>query len=328
PSPIRIGRDAFIAPLGPTEARLEQDNTLVLDFCDLRVGSKRFEGLNTIHAQKLIYESHGFEMNPWDNAVQFKRRLLDRNDFPSSSGFEAVFRFRVGKDAIPDRLLLWVERGNLYRLQINGEEAVWSDRTSPLDHHLHAADIAGAVTEGDNVITLGARPFDIRMELESIYLSGPFSVIEEESRWTIGKPSPLGIGSWRAQGLPFYAQGAVYENRFVVDDIGKRHTIRLPRWAGTAASLHVNESFAGLFGAGQGEALDVTSLLREGVNAVRVRISGSFKNLFGPFHDPMRPRKTAWPAHWKRSPLYGPPPAADYDLIDLGLLDDIRLIAD
>ncbi|GAA3404726.1 glycosyl hydrolase [Paenibacillus hodogayensis] len=306
---------------GETAAMLEKDNTLVLDYCDLRVGSKQFAGINVIYAQKYVYEAHGFDMNPWDNGVQFKRRLLDRNAFSPQSGFEASFRFRVGPGGRPDRLLLWVERAFSYELKVNGRQVSWSEERSELDHHLQAADLAAFVVEGDNVIELKASPFDIHLELEPVMLTGAFSVGEAEGQWMIGKPSPLTVGSWKKQGFPFYGHGALYENQVRIDDLSKRYTVRLPGWSGTVASLRVNGVAVGLFGAGQGEELDMTSALTEGANTIQVRVSGSFKNVFGPFHDPNRPRKTAWPANWKRSPLYGPPPASEYDLLDSGLLE-------
>jgi hypothetical protein len=73
----------------------EKNNMLVIDYCDLQVGSKSYTGINTIYAQTLVYEAQGFEANPWDNAIQFKRRLLDRNTFSEQSGFTAAYRFHI-----------------------------------------------------------------------------------------------------------------------------------------------------------------------------------------------------------------------------------------
>jgi hypothetical protein len=249
---------------GPMVVIPERDNMLVLDYCDLQVGTKRYTGISTIHAQKLIYEFHGFESNPWDNSVQFKRRLLDRNHFSEKSGFKAAFHFHVANHGRPERMKLWVERADLYGLEVNGHAVPWSGEATDLDHHLIAADIASFVVEGENVIELVALPFDIMMELEPIYLTGTFSVTASDGKWIVDNTKPLDIGSWKSQGYPFYGYGVRYENKVIIADMRKRYTICLPQWTGTVASVHINGSLAGLFGVGQGDELDISPYLNVG----------------------------------------------------------------
>ncbi|MCR2805739.1 glycosyl hydrolase [Paenibacillus soyae] len=326
---IRPDASAVVVPLtGSTRVTPERDNLLVLDYCDLKLGGKEYAGIGVLHAQKLVYEHHGFEANPWDNAVQFKRRLIDRNGFSCKSGFEVAYRFRVAPGCAPAKLELWAERGDMYQLRVNGQAVEWTAENPDLEQHLRAASIAEFVVEGDNRIELEARPFDIRMELEAVYLSGEFAVVEQEGGWIIDRPVPMTLGSWKEQGRPFYPYAAVYENEVLLGDTkGRRYAVKLPSWSGTVASLEVNGQAAGLFGVGKGEEIDVTNCVAEGVNRIRVRVCGSFKNLLGPFHDPNRTRKTAWPSFWKTAPVQGPPPAAEYDLLELGLWDDFEVFA-
>lgn len=88
---------AYPLPLaGPITACAEADNLLPIVYCDLHTGSKSYIDSFTAHAARLAFEHHGFETNPWDNGVQFKRRLLDRNgSFDTRTGFRAVYRFRI-----------------------------------------------------------------------------------------------------------------------------------------------------------------------------------------------------------------------------------------
>lgn len=312
---------------GPTTVLPERDNLLVLDYCDLLVGNKSYHGISVIHAQKLIYEAHGFESNPWDNAVQFKRRLLDRNKFPERSGFVATYRFHVADGGLPDRLTLWVERGEYYQLLVNGQAVKWSDESTDLDHHICVADITEYVAQGENFITLRAQPFDLFMELENVILSGSFTVRQKDGKWAIDKPASMTIGSWKSQGYPFYGYAVNYENTVMIEDVTKRYAVRLPKWSGTVASLYVNGSMAGMFGVGRGEEVDISAYVKKGENRIRVRVCGSFKNLLGPFHDPAHTRKTAWPYFWKTAPIQGPPNAADYDLLDFGLFEEFIVIS-
>lgn len=326
-SPARAAASEAVLELsGTTRVTPERDNMLPLDYCDLAIGAKRHEGISVIHAQTLVYEHHGFEANPWDNAVQFKTRLLDRNRFPAGSGFAASFRFRISDGAVPDQLGLLAERGDMYVLSVNGRPVAWSEESHDLEQHLRVADIAAYVAEGENVIELRAEPFDILLELEAVYLTGSFSVSQAEGAWTISRPASLALGSWRSQGHPFYGYAVLYENSVQIDDANKRYAVRLKGWGGSVASLTVNGSEAGLFGVGRGEEIEIGPYLQEGENEIRVRVCGSFRNLLGPFHDPDRTRKTVWPSFWKKAPIQGPPAASEYDLLDYGLFEDFEVI--
>lgn len=270
-SPARAATSETVLELGgTTRVTPERDNMLALDYCDLAIGAKRHEGISVIHAQTLVYEHHGFEANPWDNAVQFKTRLLDRNRFPANSGFAATFRFRIADGGVPDRLGLLVERGDMYMLSVNGQSVAWSESKHDLEQHLRVADVAAYVEEGENVIELRAEPFDILLELEAVYLTGSFSVAQAEGRWSIGQPAPLALGSWKTQGYPFYGYAALYENSVWIDDATKRYAVRLKGWGGTVASLTVNGAEAGLFGVGLGEEIEIGPYVREGENEISI----------------------------------------------------------
>jgi hypothetical protein len=305
-----------------TSIQLETENVLVLDYCDIQVGSKSYEGINTVHGQRLIYEHHGFETNPWDNGVQFKRRLLDRNTFAAGTGFTATYRFQADTAGLVGPIQLMVERGRSYELSVNGSPIEWNEASWSLDHHFDAAEISDAIVNGENTITLQVSPFDIRLELEAVYLLGSFTVINAQGKWKIAEPKPLSLGAWKDQGYPFYSNSVVYEKQLHLQATAHSCRVRLSEWGGAVASLHVNGNYAGLFGAGQGESHEVSHLLREGDNSIEVRVSGNLKNMLGPHHEPDGVRKSAWPRNFKKAPLYGPPSAESYDTLAFGLLAD------
>jgi hypothetical protein len=63
--------------------------------------------------------------------------------------------------------------------------------------------------------------------------------------------------------------------------------------------------------------------------AITVRVVGLPKNLLGPWHDPARVRRRAWPSMWYGPTVSGEPqPGAAYDLLDLGLFAAPRWVAD
>ncbi|MDI4645063.1 glycosyl hydrolase [Cohnella hashimotonis] len=306
----------------------ERDNVLPILHCDLYAGTKQYVGLHTVHAARFAFEHHGFENNPWDNAVQFKRRLLDREAaFDARSGITADYHFHVDSpdDIGPVRLEL--ERPSCYRIAVNGIPVEAVPGTSRLDRHMGAADITRTLRPGRNTIRLEGRPFSIWMELEPLYLFGQFTVAPNpDGGWRLATDRPLGLGDWRDQGYPFYSDAVRYRHSFTLPDEAERVFLSVPSWHGSVISVTVDGEQAGLLGLERGDELELTSFVRPGtVHTLDCRLSGTFRNLLGPHFDAAKPRNIAWPGAWKRSPLEGPPPAEDYDLLSYGLLAPIEI---
>ncbi len=317
------GRRSELAA-GALTVQAEDDNVLVMDYCDLQVGNHTHGGIHTLRACDMVYEHYGFQSNPWDSAVQYKRRLLDSNHFDDDSGFTVTYRFTVAEGQLPVRLLVSAERAHEYQLTVNGLRVEWLEDAEWLDRHIGTADIHAFVREGENTITLAARPFDIFLEVEPIYLRGTFRVVVDGDRWVLHHPLPLTLGAWREQGYPFYGQAVQYKKTVHIPEDHGTVVVRLRHWEGTVASVHVNGVRAGLIGVGSGDEVDITSHVGsgDGDDEVAIRLCGSLKNLFGPHHDRSKSRRTAWPDLWKRAPQTGPPPASLYDLIDYGMSED------
>jgi len=335
PAAVGVGQPHRSA--GKTRRRLETDesvawpeqpNIFPIYYCDLALGAKTYSGLYTAHASRLAYEYHGFPGNPWDNAVQFKRRLLDReSSFGDGTGFAVQYRFRLDGDEIPAEIGLMVERPELYDISVNGIATDVRPGSCRLDHHMGQGSIRQAVRAGENVIRLEAKRFSIFMEIEAVCLTGDFFVTEAGGEWVIAKRGQVAaVGSWREQGYPFYGSAFVYSKRVRIPDNAREVRVVLPDWRGTIASVRVNGEHAGMIGFDCGESLDITAYSQPGgIADIAVRVCGSFKNLLGPHFDPSKPRNIAWPGNWKKSPIFGPPPAKDFDLIEYGLFEDFAL---
>ncbi len=332
---LSIQRDSPRIPCSGsgTMAFPEHDNVLPILYCDLQVGTKHYEGIHTIHAARFAFEHHGFETNPWDNAIQYKRRLLDRNAaYGGQSGFIADFHFELGDLTESDLISVTVERPELYRISVNGHPVTISSGTSRLDRHMGTGLIGHALRKGRNTVRLEASPFSIFMEIEPIYINGNFAVTEVDGRWVINRSVPFGIGSWRENGYPFYGDAVRYRKTFTAPANGKKVWVSIPRWCGTVISVNVNGQNAGLIGLDSARELDITKWIHSGQsvkeNELELRVSGNFRNLLGPHFDPTKPRNLAWPGAWKRSPIFGPPSIQEYDLLDYGILEEITLLAE
>ncbi|MBB6673105.1 glycosyl hydrolase [Cohnella nanjingensis] len=314
------------APLLAVEP--EEPNVLVIDYCDLSVDGKTYKDMNTIEAGHALFRHRGFNQNPWDNSVQFKRRILDRNAFGEGSGFSATYRFDAGAGLPDEPLYLVAERTACYALEVNGRPAAWLPGEAWLDHHHGAADIRPFLREGANTLTLTAARFDVRLEVEPVYLRGAFAVGSADGAWRLEAPKPVALGAWTGQGYPFYPGAFRYRYALEVPRDAASVLAVLPEdLEATACSLFVDGIRVGLIGIDDGGRADLAPYLAAGTHEVTLRVCGGLKNLFGPHHDPDRSRRTAWPNMWRKAPKYGRPAAELYDLVGYGAGEPLRFEA-
>lgn len=290
-------------------------NPLVLDYCDLRIGKEHFPNINTWRANWLIWQRHGFERPAWDNAVQFKRAVLDRNTFPKDSGFTAAFRFQLDTATVPAALELAVELPELYRITVNGRPVSFAAAKEWLDPHLKRANIAAAARVGENVVELTATPFDVRMELENIYILSGESVVPAASGFRIAPSTPLQPGSWTRQGWPFFAGSMTYTRQVQVPPGHTRLKLALGEWNGSLARVLCDGKQVALLG---WPPYTAEFAVTPGAHTLAVEVVSTPRNVMGPFHHPAKLRMRAWPAAWAEFPDH-PPAGAAYDLIDYGL---------
>ncbi len=313
-------------PLSLASIRAETPNMLPVSYCNLKMNGQTYEDIHVIKAADLIYAARGFDGNPWDNKVQYRNNLMDRNHFGPSSGFEAVYSFTAAEDFVPQTLYAVAEQPTLCRLLINGHPVEWMADRHSLDHHFGMADIAAWVMPGENRVSIIADRFDVRMELETLYLSGDFSVKAVGGKWVLAASVPLQYGTWKSQGSPFYSGAVIYRYLTELNEKPKNALLNVQKYTATALSLTVNGQYAGLIGADGIKPVEISHLLRAGKNEIAVRVCGSLKNLLGPHFMKESVRGSAWPAMWKDAPTFRQPSPDAYDLLDFGLAQDPILI--
>ena len=319
PSPARFAR----IQSSPWKVTADASNVLVLDYCDLTVGGVERGDINTWEANWTIWRQHGFERPAWDNAVQFKTRIFDRNNFDPGSGFEARFRFEVSDAAAIGGLELAMEAPELYQVKVNGNPVSFAAAKRWLDPHIKVASIAGSVRPGENIVIISARPFDVRMELENIYLRGNFSVQAGEKGFRLAAPPRLDFGSWARQGYPFYGDSVLYETEVEAPPNTNQLRVELGEWQGSVAEILLDSQRVAVLGWPPYAAeFPVTP----GKHTVAIRSVSTPRNVFGPFHNPVKPRMRAWPAAWAQFAEHQPP-GAEYDILDYGLMKPVEISA-
>ena len=306
------------APLDAREWRITPDapNVLVLDYCDLTTAGVEHRGLNTWRANWTLWQAHGFERPAWDNAVQFKTRIFDQNRFAADSGFEAVFRFEVADLTAARNLELAVEAPELYKITLNGSAVSFTGARRWLDPHILSAGVAKLVRAGENVVRITGRPFDVRMELENVYLRGGFSVTPGEKGFRLAAPAKLGFGAWAKQGYPFYGDSVLYQADVDVPAGKNRLRVELGAFEASVVEVLLDgkqrarlgwQPFAAEFAATPGR------------HSIGVRVVSTPRNVFGPFHNPTKPRMRSWPGAWAAF-AEQQPAGAQYDVLDYGLM--------
>lgn len=313
-----------VSPSSPIAIERTQPNTLILDYCDLKLpNGAELKDIYFFPAADTIFKSFGLKGNPWSSAVQYKTDILDKDHFPNDQGFEATFHLVVGKGTDRTGLQAVVERPELWQLKVNGTAVNPRPGEFFLDRAFGVYDIGRFVTEGRNALTIGASHMTIHSELEPVYIRGNFGLEKQEHGWRLTRASTLTPGAWAAQGMPLYPFGVKYSTTYQASKDGNRYLVRLPAWTGTVAELHVNGKPAGIIGWQPYEA-DVTDFLQDGANEVSVTVYGSLKNLLGPLHN-SPPPGAAWPTQFAAGPPHQPS-GAEYDVISYGMSGQFQLM--
>ncbi len=300
-----------------------QKNVLAMDFCDLKLKNSVYHDLHVLDAAKRVFKAHGFEAgNPWNTMVQFRSETLKRDTFPEGTGFTAIYSFFIGENVDFSSFEAVVEGDNPAPLvEVNGEQLApipgrwWTDRA------FLVYPAGKCLKRGMNRIEVIVNPMNVMAEIEPVYILGDFSLESAEKGWDITPPLELKAGSWKDQGRPFYAGAVDYSKDIRVSEPGM-YRIRLKRWNGTVAEVMLNGRKEGIIFRPP-YVLDIRDQLNTGMNTLTVRVIGSNKNLFGPFHGDL-PVGLASAHQWDN--ITGYPPGEEYQQLDYGLMEEFEIL--
>jgi hypothetical protein len=313
-----------IKATSPVAVTMDQENAIMIDFCDLQLAGETTNDMHTFYAADKVFKNYGFRNgNPWNTSVQFKRNTVDRDTFGVKTGFTAAYKFNVKEKFDFAGMKAVIERPSLWSVSINGVEIKPEEGKWWLDRSFAVFNIGSLVKTGENTITLKASPMKVHAEIEPVYITGNFSVIPADKGWKIAAPvKAFTLGSWRSQGLPFYSWGMTYTGDFNIEKPEGKYEVAMGKWNGTIAEVYVNGEKAGII-AFPPYTANVTALLKPGLNKVGIKVIGSLKNLMGPHHNNPAPGLTS-PGSWRNVKTY--PKGEDYQMIDYGLFNEFILI--
>jgi hypothetical protein len=305
---------------GQTELELESvervgPNVLVVDHCELRIGGEVRESEHVYAANEAMWTAHGMETNGWMATIQYRDQILARNEtMPPGSGGSVRYRFTISEDLDPEGIRLAIETPELWETKVNGRSVDLTRGARWLDDHTRATEVGALLVPGENVVELDGRPFDVRREIDGIYLLGDFSCTASDPGFSLAPPQPLSLGSWRQQYHPFYDREVAYTFSLPDGDIRGVLSLDDGDWHGSFLIVEQNGRVVTRLWEPPYE------VIVEGDGPLTLRVVGLPKNLLGPWHDPNRPRGRAWIPMWHGPGIpTSPQPGESYDLLDLGL---------
>jgi hypothetical protein len=302
-------------PLEFVEAHALEPNILAIDYCELEVRGEKFPRQLVYESNRIFWNKNGMETNGWAAVVQFRDNLMQANARMSSdSGGIARYSFIIEPGVHLADIDLCFECPEHWQMRVNGQAVEASGQSRWLDCHIVRVKVGHLLREGENFIELVARPFDVRQEIDQIYLLGSFAARPHEPGFVLAPVSaPMALGSWKSQGLPFYDRKVTYHFRRPHEN--GRVLLSRADWYGSVLELTCGERRIQTYG----PHLDVV-LTAEDSDHLSITITGLPLNLLGPWHMPGFLPKHAWSNFWHDGAVPNAPQAgADYHLLDLGL---------
>ncbi|MCG6190876.1 glycosyl hydrolase [Maribellus maritimus] len=294
-------------------------NILNIDYVELTLDTFDAEPMYFYEAANKIWQHHGYPDNPWVSSSQFKTELVDADTFGTGSGFTACYPFTVDSAFSSKKIQLVVEQPWLYKILVNGKPVTELENKNWMDKDFCLFEIGNLIQVGRNEVVLTASPFSVYCELEPVYLLGDFAVFPTNNGWMLENSLELELGSWKNQGMPFYGQTIAYSKKVQLK-LETDFLVELNAWEGTVAEILVDEGHQGIL---YKKPYKMKVTVPYGIHDIKVKITGSNKNTFGPHHNFSTPGLVT-PGSFKTAPIIQPS-GNEYDLLNYGLMEDFEI---
>jgi len=307
------------ASLGPScSFTRTMPNALVLDRCSYRMGGGPWSGERDVwQAQRDIRERLGMRQIYYNGLPQ-RYKWIEEPHSRDGTPVELRFRFRV--ETLPQNpVYLALEEAEHFTASLNGVRAPDGAEGWFVDRAIRKVRLEG-MRLGENELILSCAYLN-RMELEDCYLIGDFGVSSE--RTIVAEPKRLRFGDWGLQGYFHYAGSIVYHFEFDCRiDPGETAFLFMGNYSAVTLDVTVNGVEAGAVPWRAANGLDITGLLRSGVNRLDIEVAGSPRNLFGPFH---QARGAVPSTGWESFRTEGVEYTSEYIVHPYGIFEPIQI---
>ena len=323
---------------GDWQVKNSDDNLLTLDFCDLIVnGETVSENIPVSDVQEILC-SYGKEVNA-----------------------KIIYRFYV-KELSFKTCRLIVETPEIFDILVNGNAVEKTIAGYSHDACFKTIDIRKHLRNGENELCLcchfkqseavykildeikifesvkNSLTYD--MEIEAVYLEGDFGVFTDDEFRFIERNAVkvkggfyldrikklVADGALETQGYPFFAGSITLAKSITLSaDEAKSAAICFSKLPSIVTDVRVNGKNAGKI-TWKPYCLDISEFVKEGENEIEITLTGSLRNMLGPFHLKEGETHVALPFYFfKKTNIWGwgdgvnPKWTDDYSFVQNGL---------
>lgn len=274
--------DPVLATFGPdAKFRRTMENVLTIDRCTYELGEMAGTGeseeMEIWQAQREIREKLSMQQIYYNGAPQ-RYTWVDQPHPADGTPFTMHFRFNVAED-ISSECSFVIEKPYGLEVYFDGVKCAQTGKWF-IDKDMRCFGLP-ALSKGVHRITIKGS-YDQKRELEDVFVIGNFAV--DMSGNISREKEILHTGDWSMQGYVNYPGGMIYQYKVPRLISDKQVLLHLGEWRGTLLKVRVNGEEAGFHFEKKDCVTDVTDLFEKEENTLEIEISGSPRNMFGPFH--------------------------------------------
>lgn len=272
-----------------------EPNIAVITHGTIRTSAGREERLVFPQIDRQYWHEQGQPSNPWSFAVQY-RQTISKGLRLTEGPFAVTSYFTVEQAAlqrIRGSTTLIIDRPMHLKVLLNGNEVTFSSEASYLDPSFLVAEVGAFLTAGPNELVLRPREPHPEICFSPPWLRGDFSVTGPLDQVTLTTAKSLVWGGWEKQGLPYFAGTVCLEATIRLSNPAHRLRLALPEAAISSLQISLDES--------PWESVchrpwvwDHHRELSAGPHVLRLKVTGSQRNLLGPHFSTLIPHAWAW----------------------------------
>lgn len=274
--------DPVLATFGPdAKFRRTMENVLTIDRCTYELGEKAGTGesaeMEIWQAQREIRKKLAMQQVYYNGAPQ-RYTWVDQPHPADGTPFAMHFRFNVLEE-ISGECSFVIEKPYGLEVCFDGKKCELTDRWF-IDKDMRCFGLP-SLSRGVHQITIKGS-YDQKRELEDVFVTGNFAV--DMSGNIFQEKEILHTGDWCMQGYVNYPGGMIYQYKVPRLISHKQVLLHLGEWCGTLLKVRVNGKETSSHFEKKNCVTDVTGLFEKEENTLEIEITGSPRNMFGPFH--------------------------------------------